>query len=258
MRTQYSCHGRFFSIVALAALGVSSASGQDSGSDHASRSSDGHAGATLSEELTDRDARVSRLIGQRVKSPRGEDLGEIEDLIAAPGREDTPTVVLSIGGALDVGDKWYATSLDELQVAADGDGLVLDTTQEQLAAAPAFDYQPRMGERSGQAGVRGPDTLNSIGRLLGAMLIDESGETLGEVEDLVVSTGSAGTRAVVAEGGVAGVGERLVTIPFEQLHIDRSGEEAAGIVQQPRVRVELDDTVLAALPKYEYPEDFPN
>jgi sporulation protein YlmC with PRC-barrel domain len=258
MQTRYGYNGTFLTVVTLAALGASSASGQESGHHPSASSDDLRARATLTEWLADTDARVSKLIGQGVKSPDGEELGEVEDLIATPGRDAKPTVVLSVAGVFDVGDKWYATSFDELRVTSDSDGLVLDATQEELAAAPAFDYPPRIGERSGQPGVAGPGTANSIGRLLGATLVDESGETLGEVADFVVSTGPAGTRAVVARGGFAGIGEQLVSVPFEELHIDRSGEEAAGIVQQPKVRVGLDETVLAALPPYEYPEGFPN
>jgi sporulation protein YlmC with PRC-barrel domain len=260
MQTQHSSPP-FVSVVALAAaIGTAGANAQNSDSARApaNRSSAVQPGASVADVLAGRDARVSALIGQRVSSTSGDDLGEIEDLIAIPGRDELPTVVLSIGGVLDVGDKWYATSFDELRVAPDGDGLVLDTTMEQLEAAPAFDYQPRVGERSRQPGVIGPDTANSIGGLLGATLVDESGEALGEVEDLVVSGGAAGTRVVVASDDGVGDDEQLVTIPFEELHIDWSAEEAAGVPPQPQVRVDFDDTVLASLPRYEYPEGFPN
>jgi hypothetical protein len=219
-----------------------------------SRLDDAEIEATLGAALADRDARLSELIGTSVQGSDGEDLGEIEDFIATPGRDAQPIVVLSVGGVFDLGDKWYSASLDKLRVNRDGDGLVLDATQAEVAAAPDFDYRPRIGERSVQAGVAGPSTVNSVGRLLGATLVDETDQSLGEIEDFVITTGSAGLRAVVTSGGIAGVDERRATIPFEELHIDVTGEEAGGIVQQPKVRVDFDDTVLAARPAYEYPE----
>ena len=214
---------------------------------------------TLAEWLLDKDARVSELVGRRVMNPSGTDLGEVEDLLAAPGRERQPVVVLSIGGVLDVGDKWYATSLEQLRLAADGKRLVLDKTEAELKAAPSFDYVPTIGEQSPLPGVRGPNTTNSVGRLLGATVIDDAGESIGEIEDLVVSTGEKGTRAVVDldEDAGVGVGGRLVAIPFDDLHIELSGEEAAAVPQQARVRVELRGAPVEALPVYEYPEHEP-
>lgn len=214
---------------------------------------------TLAEWLSDKDARVSELIGRRVIDPHGTDLGEVEDLLATPGREQEPVVVLSVGGILDIGDKWHAASLEQLKLAPDGERLVLAKTEAELKAAPDFDYVPRMGEQSPKAGVRGPHTTNSVGRLLGATVVDDAGEPIGEIEDLVVSTGDKGTRAVVDLDEAAGVGVegRLVTIRFDELRIELSGEEAAAVPQQARVRVELDGTPPEALPAYEYPTPGP-
>lgn len=256
MRKEQSKRVHVLAIAALAAGAAGLAAQAQNAGSSASRARGSEAGATVAAALMDRDARVSDLIGKTVASPRGEQLGEIEDLIAMPGVDKPPTIVLSVGGIGGVGDKWYATSFDELRISPDGDGLVLDASRDQLTAAPPFDYQPRIGERSGVPGVSGPGTANSIGSLLGATVVDETGDSIGEVEDLVVSTRSEGTRAVVASGGVVGIGERLVAVPFDELHIDRTGEEAAGVPFQPKVRV--DDTVLASLPKYEYPDGFPN
>jgi sporulation protein YlmC with PRC-barrel domain len=213
------------------------------------------ADTTLAEWLTDKDARVSELIGRRVMNPSGTDLGEVEDLLATPGREQRPVVVLSIGGVLDIGDKWHAASLDQLRIASDNERLVLDKTEAELEAAPNFDYVPMMGERSHQPGVRGPNTTNSVGRLLGATVVDDAGESIGEIKDFVVSTGQKGTRAVVGLDEDARAAEgRLVAVPFDALHIELSGEEAAAIPQMARVRVELRGTPIEALPAYEYPE----
>jgi sporulation protein YlmC with PRC-barrel domain len=213
------------------------------------------ADTTLAEWLTDKDARVSELIGRRVMNPSGTDLGEVEDLLATPGREQRPVVVLSIGGVLDIGDKWHAASLDQLRIASDNERLVLDKTEAELEAAPNFDYVPMRGERSHLPGVRGPNTTNSVGHLLGATVVDERGDSVGEIKDFVVSTGQQGTRAVVGLDENARADEgRLVAVPFDALRIELSGEEAGAVPQQARVRVELGGTSIEALPAYEYPE----
>lgn len=210
------------------------------------------ADTTLDEWLGDKDARISDLIGTRVMDPSGEDLGEVEDLLATAGREQNPVVVLSIGGVLDLGDKWYSASLPQLRLAADGERLVLDKSKQELEAAPNFDYVAMMGEQSTQPGVRGPQTTNAVGRLLGATVVDESGDTIGEVQDFVLSTGALGMRAIVELEESAAEG-RLVAVPFADLVIELSGEEAGGIPQQPRVRAELEGTPIGDLPAYQYP-----
>ena len=213
------------------------------------------ADTTLGQWLKDKDARLTELIGRRVMNPSGTDLGEVEDVLAKAGREQEPVVVLSIGGVLDVGDKWHAASLDQLRIASDNERLLLDKTEAELKAEPGFDYVPMIGEKSHLPGVSGPGTVNSVGRLLGATVVDDAGKSIGEIEDFVVSTGQTGTRAVVELDEHAGVAEgRRVAVPFEAIHIELSGEEARAVPQQARVRIELEGAPLEALPAYEYPE----
>jgi sporulation protein YlmC with PRC-barrel domain len=207
---------------------------------------------TLAQALQSADARVSKLVGTRVAGLNGEDLGEVEDVLAT-AENDAPIVVVSVGGVLDVGDKWYATSLDELIVAG-GDELMLDRTEDQLANEPPFDYIPRAGEKSHIPGVTGPGTKTSLDSLQGASVVDERGQSIGEIDDFVVTNREHGTRAIIKLNEAAGRGAdgRLVAIPFDELRIDASGEETKGVPPQPRVEVNLEDTPIEALPAYQY------
>ena len=106
-----------------------------------------------------------------------------------------------------------------------------------------------VGVRLGRDVVLHPGT-----QLHGATVVDDAGDSIGEIEDFVVSTGAKGTRAVVDLDEHAGRAEgRRVAVPFGSLHVELSGEEALAVPQQARVRVELDGTPLEALPAYEYP-----
>jgi len=209
---------------------------------------------TLAQALAGKDARASKLIGRRVVSPSGTDLGEVEDLLATADHDAPPTVVISTRGVLHGGDKWYATSFGELLVASDGRHLMLDRTMEELAKAPPFDYVPRTGEASGEPGATGPRTTSSIGKLFGATVVDERDKSIGEIDDLVVSSRAHSTRAIVELNAGAGhnADGRLVAIPFDELHVEVSDEEAAGVPQQPRVHANLEDTSIEALPPYQY------
>lgn len=95
----------------------------------------------------------SQLIGAKVEDPSGKNIGKIEDvMVDSSGR--IRFAVLSFGGFLGVGEKWYAIPWDALHIQRDADGMnvkqvVLDVSKETLERAPSF------------AQDRWPDTRNN-------------------------------------------------------------------------------------------------
>jgi sporulation protein YlmC with PRC-barrel domain len=86
-----------------------------------------------------------------------------------------------------------------------------------------------------------------IGDLIGAEVVGNDGDSVGEIDDIVLSTAGADSiRAVLQVGGVLGVGEKRIALPLAQLDIDRSD---AG---EPRVQVAMDLEALERQPEYEY------
>ena len=83
---------------------------------------------------------ASDFIGARVRSADGGDVGEVEDLIISPDAEVT-TVVVSVGGFLDIADKLVAVPFSDAQLSSDKKGLALTLTRAELEAAPAFGGQ---------------------------------------------------------------------------------------------------------------------
>jgi len=99
------------------------------------------------------------------------------------------------------------------------------------------------------------DTDARVSDLIGATVVDDAGNSIGEILDFVVSAGGQGTRAIVGlEREASGARGRLVAVPFTALHVELSVEGAPAVPQQARVRVELSGTPLEALPAYEYPK----
>jgi sporulation protein YlmC with PRC-barrel domain len=68
--------------------------------------------------------------------------------------------------------------------------------------------------------------------LIGAPVLDERGEHVAEVDDVVVSTEDDKLHAVLAVGGFIGIGETLITLPFDDLQITTDGED-------PQVRIAM-------------------
>jgi sporulation protein YlmC with PRC-barrel domain len=90
--------------------------------------------------------RASQLIGQDLKNSKGENVGEINDLVIdASGKVRYAAV--KYGGVLGVGSKLFAVPFEAFRVGQDPDDpddpddyvLTLDVTKEQLDGAHSFD-----------------------------------------------------------------------------------------------------------------------
>jgi hypothetical protein len=93
----------------------------------------------LTEQAAD-DHLASALIGASVKNGADEDLGSINDIVLSDAGE-VDAIVIGVGGFLGIGEKNVAVSFDAIDKSTDADGnvvLKLETTREQLEAAPAF------------------------------------------------------------------------------------------------------------------------
>ncbi len=83
-------------------------------------------------------------IGKRVYTKAGEDVGEVNDLILTDNGS-IQAVVLGVGGFLGIGEKDVAITMASIDMAPEGSSirLVVDSTKEQLTAAPAYNRVTR-------------------------------------------------------------------------------------------------------------------
>jgi sporulation protein YlmC with PRC-barrel domain len=77
------------------------------------------------------------LIGRPVRSPNGEAVGEIADLVLSPADKVTSAVV-SVGGFLGLGERQVEVPYDKLVVAADRSTVLVTMSKEELNANPEF------------------------------------------------------------------------------------------------------------------------
>jgi sporulation protein YlmC with PRC-barrel domain len=224
---------------------------------------------TLEQYLQSKPLRVSKLVGMEVQNRSGDNLGETHEVLRGTGPGQDMQLVVQIGG-IGADERLISIPFDEIQISADGDELYTNRTREQLAAAPAvmLDQRaaagaaPRDADRSTQPAAPGGASQRSttstsaslneqrVGDLVDAEVIGSDGDQVGEVDDIVISTAGADSlRAVLQIGGIAGIGEKRVSLPLRQLTVERATDG------KPTLRVAMDVEALKRLPEFEYEED---
>jgi uncharacterized protein YjbJ (UPF0337 family)/sporulation protein YlmC with PRC-barrel domain len=98
---------------------------------------------------------VGTLTSYRVINPAGEDLGQIEDIVLDMESGRIAYAVLSFGGFLGFGDKFFAIPWEVLRPSSTEEAFILHTDREALANAPGFDknHWPEMADRQWGAGI---------------------------------------------------------------------------------------------------------
>lgn len=260
MKREYT----YTALAAAMALAFSAATAQSARSDRG----EGFAQSLSHEQyLQGADLRASQIVGSRVRNAQGDALGEIEELVIPSRDQDDMLVILSVGGIIDVGDKLVALPYDDLRVSADGDTFYFDRTEEQLKAAPAFTYEPgtttrettapRAAATTPSARPTAAKSINVVldvfdyraSDLIGATVLDDRGESVGKVDDIVVSTEDDKLHAVIAVGGFAGFGAKRISLPFDDLQLTSDNDD-------PQVRIAMTGEQLEALvesrPEFHY------
>ncbi|MEH6411339.1 MULTISPECIES: PRC-barrel domain-containing protein [unclassified Hyphomonas] len=82
---------------------------------------------------------ASSINGDSVHNAQGEDLGKIEDLMVDTGSGQIEYAVLSFGGFLGMGDKYFAVPFNRLSVDRENKHMVLNVEKDRLKNAPGFD-----------------------------------------------------------------------------------------------------------------------
>jgi len=81
--------------------------------------------------------KASEVIGKTLHDPRGEAIGEVEDLVIE--NDNVLSAVVSVGGTLGVGDKLVAVPARQLMYVHENDTWEIQMTKAQLEALPKFD-----------------------------------------------------------------------------------------------------------------------
>lgn len=201
--------------------------------------------------------RATSLMGMKVYNHQGQKLGDIDDIVLDGNTNHVSYVVLSYGGILGVGDKLFAVPWNALEYRhLEPKKLFLDATDTMLKDAPGFDkkqwpdmagtafrervdqfYAAQRRDRdrdnadAGLTSKSGPEKkglvwCRRVSAIKGADVKNNSGENLGDIQDLVLNAHDGQVRyAVLSFGGILGIGDKLFAIPMSSLQTDSAKKE---------------------------------
>ncbi|NGZ94593.1 MAG: photosystem reaction center subunit H [Nitrospira sp. WS110] len=81
----------------------------------------------------------SKMIGKSVQTMTGKEIGKIEDLAIDELDGQVRYVVLSFGGILGLGEKYFAIPWEALHLSDNKNHFALAVTEKELEQAPGFD-----------------------------------------------------------------------------------------------------------------------
>lgn len=93
---------------------------------------------------------ATSVIGDKVVNHQGDALGKIEEIMLDVDDNRIAYAVLSFGGFLGIGDKYFAVPWEALRLDANNKRFVLNESKERLENAPGFDKDdwPDMADRT--------------------------------------------------------------------------------------------------------------
>jgi hypothetical protein len=92
--------------------------------------------------------KASSIIGTDVVNPKGENLGDIKEVVIDPSSGKVAYAVVAFGGFLGMGEKLFAIPFSSFKYDASRNDYILDMDKARLEAAPGFDadHWPSMSD----------------------------------------------------------------------------------------------------------------
>ncbi len=81
-------------------------------------------------------------------------------------------------------------------------------------------------------------------KIVGTTVYNDSNQSIGSVDDLIVGQGGKVTDAVISVGGFLGIGRKLVSVPYDQLSFE---QQTSSVPQVPTTPART-DTVAPVVP----------
>jgi sporulation protein YlmC with PRC-barrel domain len=177
--------------------------------------------------------RASRVMDTKIKSPQGETLGHVADIVLTPDLDSVSYVAMSRGGVFGMGNLMYAIPWSALSRGVN-DTFVVPITRQQLEQSRGFnqnnwptrpsaawmvqDHQYLYGEEAGKSGGVFPRRFT---RLRGTNAKGSEGKNVGDIRDLAIAMDTGRIAyTIVSYGGILGLGQKYAAIPQNAIRLE--------------------------------------
>jgi|SwirhisoilCB3_FD_contig_101_112626_length_785_multi_5_in_0_out_0_2 hypothetical protein len=109
------------------------------------------------------------------------------------------------------------------------------------AAAPA-DRSTAAAEHPSPPKFMTSDDQVRVGKVIGSTVYNDKDQSIGSIDDVLMSHDNKANTAVISVGGFLGMGAKLVSVPFDQLKIEKDKIVMPGATQD----------ALKGMPEYKY------
>lgn len=182
------------------------------------------------------DWRASKLIGVKVINAAGETIGDINNLLIDKEHR-VAAVAIGVGGYLGMGERHVAVAFNALQLTRDANEqpqVHVNLTKEQIVAMPEWTWQPGTDQRRAS-------------KLIGSNVVNLAGDTVGDINELLIDKDGYVAAAVIGVGGFLSMGEHYSAISFNSLQVTRDPNSS-----NPLVRVRVTKEQLKASPEWKW------
>ena len=223
-------------IVSLTAVGMAQAQTPPSSSPPA---------AATGSPASVRGADAQKLLGRDVRNEQGDKIGEIKS-IQLDQDGAVSAVIVSVGGFLGIGDREVALAWKDIAVANNGEKVSTALTKDQLQALPPYRYadpkhrgtafrdmpadaKPSAAPAPSTAAPSVPPTpgpragftsgdVSGVGYTR-ATVRNPAGETIGTVDEIILSSEGTVKSVIVSVSGFLGVGTKRVAMKWTDFKI---------------------------------------
>lgn len=184
-------------------------------------------------------ADAQKLIGRTIMNAQNEKVGEIKSIhLDHDGVVDA--VIVSVGGFLGMGDREAALTWKDITVSDNGEKVATSLTKEQLQNLPPYRYADpaqrgtAFRDRPSPPDAKSPTVattppqpragFNTGGDVSGSGIVRASvrnpaGESIGSVEEVLLTADGTVKSVIVSVGGFLGVGSKRVAMQWKDFKI---------------------------------------
>ncbi len=214
---------------------------------------------------------AKRLIGvSAVQNEQGKRIGQVEDIVLERDADKVAYVVVSVDPGWLKGEKLYAIPWESANVEPGWNTVRFSVSPEQVNRSPGFNENnwPEFGDRGWRkktnaaythAATRHPDdkdfSFRRVSKLIGTKVENQRNEDFGKIADVLIDDRDGRVAyAVVAQGGVLGMGDKRFPVPWtsfnrqawkERLVVNASREDVQRFLQQPVETAQLENRSFA-------------